>query len=159
MFGGRGAPYHFGSRTSDAFDRVPAVFNRLRRTLIEMFPALAGVRFTHAWGGPLGISRDWQAGVRFDPATGVGAAGGYVGDGVSTSNLAGRTLADLVAGRDTDLVHLPWVGHRSPRWEPEPFRFLGINAGLRVMAAADRSEARTGRPSRLPKLFGRLLGE
>ena len=159
VFGGRGAPYHFGSRIRGSFDSVPSVFNLLRSTLIQMFPALAGVRFTHAWGGPLGIPRDWYAGVRFDRSSGLASAGGYVGDGVSTTNLAGRTLADLILGRDTELVRLPWANHRSPRWEPEPLRYLGINTALRVVAMADRSEARTGRESRLPGLFGRLLGE
>ena len=73
-------------------------------------------------------------------------AGGYVGDGVTTTNLAGRTLADLITGRDTDLARLPWVGHRSRRWEPEPIRWIGINGALRVTAGADAAEARTGRP-------------
>ena len=72
------------------------MFALLRATLIELFPALAGVGFTHSWGGPLGIARDWHPSVGFDRTTGLGWAGGYVGDGVSTTNLAGRTLADLV---------------------------------------------------------------
>ena len=115
MFGGRGAPYHFGSAIQPGFDRVPAVFSALRRTLIELFPVLDDVVITHTWGGPLGIARDWCASVGLDPATGIGWAGGYVGDGLSTTNLAGRTLADLITGSDTELTRLPWVGHRSPR--------------------------------------------
>ena len=106
---------------------------------------------THAWGGALGIARDWTASVGLDPATGLGWAGGYVGDGVSTTNLAGRTLADLVLGRDTELTRLPWVGHQSRSWEPEPLRWLGINVGLHAMSWADREEARTGRESRIAK--------
>ena len=129
-FGGRGAPYHFASRIRDDFDRDRAVFADLRRVLHELFPAVAGARVTHEWGGPLGVPRDWYSSVGFDPVTRVGWAGGYVGDGVSTTNLAGRTLADLVLGRDSELTALPWVNHRSPRWEPEPFRWVGINAGL-----------------------------
>jgi len=101
---------------------------------------------------------NWFASVGLDRATGLGWAGGYVGDGVGTTNLAGRTLADLVLGRDSELVRLPWVGHRSRRWEPEPLRWLGINAGLRMMTAADREEERTGRPSRRAALVNRLLG-
>ena len=100
-FGGRGAPYHLGSSIRPAYDRVPAVHAALRRTLAELFPVLADFKVTHAWGGPLGIPRDWCASVGLDPATGLGWAGGYVGDGVATTNLAGRTLADLVLGQDT----------------------------------------------------------
>ena len=158
VFGGRGAPYHFGSSISPSYDRVPEVFAALRRTLIELFPALGDVAITHTWGGPIGITRDWCASVGLDRATGVGWAGGYVGDGLSTTNLAGRTLADLVVGKDSELTRLPWVGHRSPDWEPEPLRWLGVNAGLRVMTMADRSEERTGRPSRGAEVFRRFLG-
>ena len=157
-FGGRGAPYHLGSSIRPAYDRVPAVHAALRRTLAELFPVLADFKVTHAWGGPLGIPRDWCASVGLDPATGLGWAGGYVGDGVATTNLAGRTLADLILGQDTPLTRLPWVGHRSPRWETEPLRWLGANAGLQLMSFADRQETRTGRPSRAADLFGRFLG-
>jgi glycine/D-amino acid oxidase-like deaminating enzyme len=157
-FGGRGAPYHLGSSIRPAYDRVPAVHAALRRTLAELFPVLADFKVTHTWGGPLGIPRDWCASVGLDPATGLGWAGGYVGDGVATTNLAGRTLADLVLGQDTPLTRLPWVGHRSPRWETEPLRWLGANAGLQLMSFADRQESRTGRQSRAADLFGRFLG-
>jgi glycine/D-amino acid oxidase-like deaminating enzyme len=155
-FGGRGAPYHYGSRIRPAFDHEPAVFDALRTTLRDLLPQLDGVAFTHAWGGPLGIARDWHPSVGHDPATGLGWASGYVGDGVAASNLAGRTLADLVTGRRTDLTQLPWVGHRSRRWEPEPLRWLGVNAGLRVAAAADREESLTGRPARLGRVLSAL---
>ena len=157
-FGGRGAPYHYGSSIRPEYDREPAVFAELRRVLIELFPAVADYAVTHTWGGALGVSRDWYASVGLDQKTGVGWAGGYVGDGVGTTNLAGRTLADLVLGNESDLVSLPWVNHRSPSWEPEPLRFLGVNAGLRVMTSADHVEARTGRQARRADFIGRLLG-
>jgi glycine/D-amino acid oxidase-like deaminating enzyme len=157
-FGGRGAPYHLGSRVRPRYDREPAVFADLRAALVELFPAVRAAAVTHTWGGPLGVTRDWTPSVGLDRASGLGWAGGYVGDGVAAAHLAGRTLADLVLGRDTDRVRLPWVGHRSPRWEPEPLRWLGVNAGLQVMRAADAREARTGRPSRPAAAVNRLIG-
>ena len=157
VFGGRGAPYHFASRIRPDFDRVPRVFAALERTVAELFPVLGGVRITHRWGGPLGIARDWHASVGL--ADGVAWAGGYVGDGVSTTNLAGRTLADLIAGRDSELTTLPWVGHRSRSWEPEPLRWLGANAGLQAMTWADNAERRTGRPSRVASLVNAMMGQ
>jgi glycine/D-amino acid oxidase-like deaminating enzyme len=156
-FGGRGAPYHFGSAVQPSFDREPAVFTALRHTVTDLFPVLGDVAVTHAWGGPIGVPRDWCASVGLDRSTGVGWAGGYVGDGVATTNLAGRTLADLVLGHDSEITRLPWVGHRSPRWEAEPLRWLGVNAGLQVMSWADRQEARTGRRSRAAQFLGRYL--
>jgi glycine/D-amino acid oxidase-like deaminating enzyme len=157
-FGGRGAPYHFGSRTKPSFDNSRRVFAALQATLRDLFDGLDEVQFTHAWGGPLGIARDWCASVGLDRATGLGWAGGYVGDGVSTTNLAGRTLTDLVLRRDSDLVRLPWVGHRSPDWEPEPLRWLGINAGLRAMTVADAEERLTKHSSRIARLISPLVG-
>lgn len=157
-FGGRGAPYHFGSRIRPDYDRVPAVHAGLWRTLTGLFPAVAPHAVTHRWGGPLGIPRDWYASVGLDRRSGMAWAGGYVGDGVGTSNLAGRTLADLITGRETPLTALPWVNHRSPRWEPEPLRWLGTNGGLAVMTSADSAESRTGRPARRADVFGRFLG-
>jgi glycine/D-amino acid oxidase-like deaminating enzyme len=158
VFGGRGAPYHFGSRIHPGFDREDRVFDRLHETLVDLLPVVAGARITHRWGGPLGVARDWCASVGLDRSTGLAWAGGYVGDGVATSNLAGRTLRDLVLGRDTELTRLPWVGHRSRRWEPEPLRWLGINAALHAAVWADAEEARTGRPSRVGRLVHRFLG-
>jgi glycine/D-amino acid oxidase-like deaminating enzyme len=158
-FGGRGAPYHLGSSVRPSYDQVPAVFAALRRTLGELFPVLGDVPVTHHWGGPLAIARDWCASVGLDQSTGLAWAGGYVGDGVGTTNLAGRTLADLITGTQSELTRLPWVGHKSPDWEPEPLRWLGLNAGLRVMSLADREEARTELPSRVAAFMGRFLGE
>jgi glycine/D-amino acid oxidase-like deaminating enzyme len=157
-FGGRGARYHWGSAIRPSYDRVPRVFEHLRRTLTELFPRAADAAVTHRWGGPLGVPRDWHASVTFDPASRIGTAGGYVGDGLSTTNLAGRTLADLLTGADTELVRLPWVGHHSPDWEPEPLRFLGANAGMLAMAAADVEERVTRRGSLIAKVMGPLVG-
>jgi glycine/D-amino acid oxidase-like deaminating enzyme len=132
-FGGRGAPYHFGSRIRPSYDRVPGVFTALRRALHDLFgidPPIA-----YRWGGPLGVPRDWMPSVGLDG--GMAWAGGYVGDGVAATNLAGRTLADLITGRESALTRLPWVGHRSRRWEPEPLRWMGINAARHATQLRD----------------------
>ena len=157
--GGRGAPYHFASRIRDEYDLEPTVFEELRRVLVDLFPQARDARITHRWGGCLGVPRDWYSSVGFDRAAGRAWAGGYVGDGVSTTNLAGRTLADLITGRDTEITRLPWVNHHSRKWEPEPLRWLGINGGLNLMASADRVEARTGEPAKRTRLLGRLTGD
>lgn len=157
-FGGRGAPYHFGSAVAPEFDTDARVRELLIRSVRELFPVLDGHAVTHHWGGVLAAPRDWTCAARFDRSSGFATAGGYVGDGVATTHLAGRTLAALITASDDDedreLVRLPWVGHRSRRWEPEPFRWLGVN-GARVAAArADAVEDRTGRPSRF---WGRVV--
>ena len=130
----------FGSRTDVDGRTQDRTVEQLRSTLTALFPSLADVGLEHAWCGVLGVPRDWSASVAYDPATGLGHAGGYVGSGLTATNLAGRTLRDLVLGHDTDLTRLPWTGHRSRRWEPEPLRWLGINAALRATALRDAWE-------------------
>jgi glycine/D-amino acid oxidase-like deaminating enzyme len=157
-FGGRGAPYHFGSAIRPDFDGDDRVHDALRSTLVDLFPDLADAAVTHRWGGPLGIARDWFTSVGLDRRTGLAWAGCYVGDGVSTTNLAGRTLRDLILERPSELTELPWVGHHSKPWETEPFRYLGINAGLLLASRADRAEERVGRPTWHARALERLVG-
>jgi glycine/D-amino acid oxidase-like deaminating enzyme len=146
--GGRGAPYRLRQPISEQNERSGAVRARLERAVRRHFPPAADAAITHHWGGPLAVPRDWCMAIGYDRARGVGWAGGYSGHGVVSANIAGRTLADLVLERDTELVSLPWVGHRSRRWEPEPLRFLASRAIVRVLAGADRHEDETGKPAR-----------
>jgi glycine/D-amino acid oxidase-like deaminating enzyme len=145
LFGGRGAPYHYGSSIEPGFDRDEATHAMLRRMLVRWFPSLRGVAFTHAWGGPLGMPRDWMPTFSYDEAAGVASARGYTGHGVATANLAGRTLADLITGRRSEITELPFVNHRSRDWEPEPFRWLGARYVQLSMMRLDRLADRDGR--------------
>ena len=157
--GGRGVPYRFGSRMDRDGRPDAETIRRLRAILHRHFPDAAPFGIDHAWCGVLGVPRDWCATVGLDPATGIGWAGGYVGVGVSTSNLAGRTLADLALGRQTDLTALPWVNRRPRRWEPEPLRWLGVHTMYALLHLADQREARLGiGPSRLARLGNWLTG-
>jgi glycine/D-amino acid oxidase-like deaminating enzyme len=147
----------FASRVRPGFDRSDRVFLQIRRVIRHRWPAAADARITHAWGGALGVSRDWFPSVGLDRGRRSAWAGGYAGDGVAAANLAGRTLRDLILERDTDLTDLPWVGHRSGRWEPEPFRWVGVNLGVSLAVAADRFERATGRaPAALDRALERL---
>lgn len=141
--GGRGNPYRYGSRLDPSGTTPPATVEALRAAAVRMFPVLAGVRFESSWSGVLGVARDWCPFVSVERRGdgGIARAGGYVGDGVTTSYLAGRTMADLVLGRVTELTGLPWVGHRSREWEPEPLRWLGVHALYWAYRRADRVEA------------------
>ena len=137
-FGGRGAPYHLGSRIRPKFDDDADVFDALHAHAAVAVPG-ARRRRDHAPLGrrgrraarlvPVGRLRSRRRAWRGPAATSATAS--------STTNLAGRTIADLVLGRDTDIAHLPWVGHVSPQWEPEPLRWLGVN-GTRMLVDVDR---------------------
>jgi glycine/D-amino acid oxidase-like deaminating enzyme len=158
--GGRGVPYRYGSGI-DHRGAVPApTVAQLGRVLRRMFPVAAEAGLEHAWCGVLGVPRDWCATVRMDPRTGLGWAGGYTGHGVAAANLAGRTLADLVRGVPSPLTMLPWVGHRSPRWEPEPARWIGVRGLYALYRTADRLESASGsgRTSRLARAGDLISG-
>lgn len=140
--GGAGATYHRGSALREDREGDPTVLARVERTLRAWFPGLRDVGITHRWGGSFATPRDWSMGIGFDRATGLGWAGGLAGHGVVASSLCGHTLADLVLGRESDLTMLPWVGHASPRWEPEPLRVVAATLVPRVLRSADDAEDR-----------------
>ncbi|NBW91236.1 MAG: FAD-dependent oxidoreductase [Actinobacteria bacterium] len=146
-FGGRGAPYHFGSRISSNYDQHRVIQGHLKQLVRETFPILGEVRFTHEWGGPVGAPRDWHAFANVDPRTGICSGGGYVGDGVALSNLVARTLAHQILGTESPLTNSLLVNHRAKQWEREPLRWFGINGLLKLTDYADRREQRTGKPS------------
>ncbi|HEY8685042.1 MAG TPA: FAD-dependent oxidoreductase [Chloroflexota bacterium] len=158
LFGSRGAPYHFGSRIDDAYDRHEPTHSAIEEQILAWFPSLHGIRFTHSWGGAVGMPRDWMPGFIYDRSSGIASARGYTGHGVATSNLAGRTLADLIAAVPSALTTLPPVGHRSRNWEPEPLRWLGTRYMQWTYDRIDRKAAYTGHPptgKTLPEWLGR----
>jgi glycine/D-amino acid oxidase-like deaminating enzyme len=156
-FGGRGAPYHFGSSVEPRFDQVPRVFDKIEATVRELFPQLVG-GFTHRWGGPLGMPRDHFPTVRLDKRRGVAVLGGYTGDGVVLSRVCATALAELVTNVGDEARTLPFVGRETKKWEYEPLRWLGINAGLQLASRADRTEQQ-GRTSRAAGVLDRLMGD
>ncbi len=155
--GGRGLTYALGGAIRESDELQPAVHDKLEQALRRLFPAAATAAISHRWGCFFAAPRDWSMSVAFDPGTGLARAGGYSGHGVVASNLAGRTLADLITGVESELTGLPWVGHSSRRWEPEPLRFIAARTIAAVAAGADAVEDRTGRPARRIALVRRWL--
>ncbi len=139
--GGRAVPYRYASRIDNDGAVGESTITYLTGVLNSVLPQTRGVPIAHGWCGVLAVPRDWSAGINLDPVTGLGAAGGYVGHGVTATNLAGRTLTDLVLKRTTPLTALPWVGHHSQTWEPEPFRWIGVRGMYTAYKVADRHEA------------------
>ncbi|MCY7302156.1 MAG: FAD-binding oxidoreductase [Thermoleophilia bacterium] len=155
--GGRGLTYRRGGAIRESDEIQPAIHARLEQALRRLFPAASGAAISHRWGCYFAAPRDWSMGVEFDRASGLARAGGYSGHGVVASSLAGRTLADLITDTESELTSLPWVGHASRRWEPEPLRFIATHAIAAVTASADAAEDRTNRPARRIRLVRRWL--
>ena len=92
-FGGRGVPYRYGSRIDRQGRTQPRTIRSLTAALHDHFPPTATVPIEHAWCGVLGVARDWVPSVVLRSGTGLGSAGGYVGNGVGTAHLAAARYA------------------------------------------------------------------
>ena len=157
VLGGRGVPYRYGSRTDVDGQTQARTISSLQETLARVFPVLADAPLSRAWCGVLAVPRDWCASVSLDPRTGLGYAGGYIGSGLTATNLAGRTLRDLVLRKQSALVELPWTNRSVQSWEPEPLRWLGVTSMYTLYRAADRRESRRlVKPSRLATFADRV---
>lgn len=155
--GGRGAPYTWDSRRNDASEHNRKDHDRLRNLAREWFPVLNRFQFTHAWGGAVGVTRDWSPYVR--TTKNYGEMGGYAGDGVSLSYLVAGAMADLILEKESMRAQLPFVQWKNPRWEPEPLRWIAINSAIRLSEFADREEKRTNRPSGFMKIVSSITGQ
>jgi glycine/D-amino acid oxidase-like deaminating enzyme len=157
-FGGS-AHYRYGSAIEDRFRADDPHFKEVELALLRLFPILKGVAITHRWGGAIGVPRNWRPSLGLDRSSGMGWLGGYVGEGVAATNLAGRTLAELIVGERTARSAMGWVDAASPAWEPEPLRWLAIKGLLALGGSADRTEERTGRSAQLrSRMFERFVG-
>ena len=148
-FGGRGAPYHFGSQVKPEYDNHEEIHRQIISSMHKIFPVTKNLEVTHRWGGPLGVPRNWTPSVNFNQRSGMASLGGYVGDGVAATNLAARTLAHLITGDQHPLTRLAWVNQPSQKWEVEPLRYFGINGLLKLSSGMDRHERETGKVDKL----------
>ncbi|MGO4252807.1 NAD(P)/FAD-dependent oxidoreductase [Paenarthrobacter sp. TAF1] len=157
--GGRGVPYRYSSGTGGSGSTAQSTVNLLAEKLRTFFPDVP-FEVDHAWSGVLGVTRDWNGGVHWDPAAGVGSSTGYAGHGVTAAYVGGRTLAELAFERETERTSLPWVGYRARKWEPEPIRWLGVHGMYRLFGLADQWEERrdSTKTSLLAKFGSRLAG-
>lgn len=157
--GGRGVPYRYGSKTDVRGQTQQETIDALYKILMRLLPQTRNLKIDHAWCGVLGVPRDWCTTAGLDEETGIAWAGGYVGLGVSSSNLSGRTLRDLILRRDTELTRLPWVNRRVRKWEPEPMRWLGVHSMYQLYRIADeREEAGLQQTSKLAALADSITG-
>jgi glycine/D-amino acid oxidase-like deaminating enzyme len=153
--GGRGSRYKLFSHLSERSETDVRMHSALEKRAVKWFPQLQSVNFEYRWGGPIALTRRWQSYINYNPITGQAAIGGYVGDGVTLSYLVAKTLAQIIDGQKTP--DLPFVNQRIGRWEPEPIRYLAVNAGFKATVVADFEERITGRPSLIAAVVDPLI--
>jgi glycine/D-amino acid oxidase-like deaminating enzyme len=155
--GGRGASTPYLSKLKDAKEQTKSVHNRLRNLALSWFPILENSKFTHSWGGAVAITRNWEPYLQYDRKLGFGRLGGYAGDGVTMSYLAGKIMAAEVLDRKLDLRNLHFVNQPIKKWEPEPLRYIAVNSLVQLSNLADFEESKSGKPSLLNKVIEPLI--
>ncbi len=155
--GGRGATYPFSSKLVADKEMTAKVHENLRQLARSWFPQISTSRFTHAWGGAVAITRNWEPYVQFNSATGFGRLGGYAGDGVTMSYLASKIMAKLIFNENDLITNLHFVNQKIRQWEIEPLRYLAVNSMVKLSGFADKEESITGRPSLVSKIISPLI--
>jgi glycine/D-amino acid oxidase-like deaminating enzyme len=163
----------FGGGGGRASSRIDDSFTHDMRAVVEaaegfrlLFPSFADVPLEDGWGGPIDVSPTHLPTFgRLASSPNVFYALGYTGNGVAPSHLAGRVLADLVTGADTEATRLPMVNPKPRMFPPEPFRSIGAAVVRRAIIANDTAEERGVKANplaatiaRMPRRMGYLLG-
>lgn len=155
--GGRGASTPYLSKLKVSKEQTKSVHIRLRKLAQSWFPILESSKFTHSWGGAVAITRNWEPYLQYDRKKGFGRLGGYAGDGVTMSYLAGKIMAAEVLDRKIELRKLHFVNQPIRNWEPEPIRYLAVNSLVQLSNLADLEESKSGKPSLLNKVIEPLI--
>ena len=162
-FGGGGG--RASSRIDDSFTRDQRAVAEAADGFRRLFPSFAEVPLEDAWGGPIDVSPTHLPTFGSLAPGNVYYALGYTGNGVAPSHLAGKVIADLVRGDDTDATRLPMVNPKPRMFPPQPFRSIGAAVIRRAIIAKDTAEERGVRPNpvmsaiaRMPRRMGYLLG-
>jgi glycine/D-amino acid oxidase-like deaminating enzyme len=142
LWGGYDAVYPFGGRVAAEHDARPETFRRLAGQFFDCFPQLAGVRFTHAWGGAIDTCSRFSAFFGTAHRGRVGYAAGFTGLGVGATRFGAEVVLDLLAGERTERTELEMVRTRPVPFPPEPFAWAGIELTRRSLARADRNAGR-----------------
>ena len=109
-------------------DLNPRTFADLERDVVRLFPSLKGIKFTHRWGGPVSVPVDMAPAIGFIGDGRAIYSLGCVGHGVSMTHLNGKTIADLILERKSDLTDVWFVNRKMIPWPPEPLRLITSQA-------------------------------
>jgi glycine/D-amino acid oxidase-like deaminating enzyme len=142
LWGGYDAIYYYGSKVGAAQDQRPATFGKLAEHFFQTFPQLAGIRFSHKWGGVIDTCSRFCAFFGTAHQGQLAYAAGYTGLGVGASRFGAQVLLDLLGGEPTELTQLEMVRTRPVPFPPEPLRSAGVQLTRWSLARADRTEGR-----------------
>nr|WP_254052130.1 FAD-binding oxidoreductase [Aeromicrobium sp. A1-2] len=138
LWGGFDAVHHFGRTISEGHRDRPQTYAALATNFFTTFPQLAGLRFTHHWGGVIDTCTRFCAFFGTAHAGRVAYATGYTGLGVGASRFGANVMLDLLSGQETERTRLEMVRTRPLPFPPEPFAWIGIAITTWSLKRADR---------------------
>ena len=144
-----GARIGRGRRTTAASPRLPA------RGLLWLFPQLEGVRFTHAWGGPIDHTAPFRRSSGRSSRGTCTPGSASPGTGSRRRRPGARSSASLVLGVRDEWTSMPVVGPEVAKAPPEPSAVPVVLAAARALESGDRRED-AGRPRGTVR---RLIGD
>ena len=154
LWGGYDAIYNFRGKVRREYEFNADTYATLAGHFLKTFPQLAGIKFTHAWGGAIDTC------TRFSPFWGTSHQGkvayvlGYTGLGVASTRFGAATMLDLLDNLDTERTRLTMVRRKPMPFPPEPFKWLFIRLTQRAIKSADQHEGRRGPWLKIMDLFG-----
>jgi glycine/D-amino acid oxidase-like deaminating enzyme len=154
LFGGFDAVYHRGRKIRPEQDQRPETFRRLADHFFSTFPQLAGIRFTHTWGGVIDMSTQLVAFHGTAKGGRVAYSAGYTGLGVAATRFGAEVMLDLLEGRETERTRLKMSRRLPIPIPPEPFAYPLIQLMRRAVQKSDRNGGRDGILLKVAGLFG-----
>ncbi len=142
LWGGYDAIYNFRGRVQRDYEFNAETFATLASHFLKTFPQLAGIKFTHGWGGAIDTC------TRFSPFWGTAHQGrvayvlGFTGLGVGATRFGAQTMLDLLDGHDTARTRLAMVRRKPLPFPPEPLRWFFIRLTQWSIRRADEDQGR-----------------
>ncbi len=142
LWGGYDTVYNFRGKVRNEYEFNSETYATLASHFLSTFPQLAGIKFTHAWGGAIDTC------TRFSPFWGTSHEGkvayvlGYTGLGVASTRFGANTMLDLLDGEATDRTRLTMVRKRPMPFPPEPFKWIFIRITQSSIRYADSHDGR-----------------
>jgi len=153
LWGGYDAIYNYKGKVRQEYEARPETYAKLATNFFKTFPQLAGIKFTHGWGGAIDTCSRFSPfwGTDFDNK--VAYVLGYTGLGVASTRFGASTMLDLLDEIENEATSLQMVKHKPIPFPPEPFRFLFIRLTQWLITRADQNK---GKRNLWLKLLDRL---
>ena len=136
LFGGR-LGYFFNNNTNPDGDKSHENFLPLVENFYRTFPSLKGIKFSHAWSGPIALTTRMAVHFQHYYEGDMIYAGGYSGFGVTASRFGSKVGLDILYNLDSAATKLKFANTQPGYIPPEPFRWIGAKITMYALDTLD----------------------